>query len=113
MPPSSAGRLEYRRLIHEAVLASNGRDFYTGEELHWHLIGTYSNAASSDGTHAYKKSLGLLPSVDHHEAAATIAVFKICAWRTNDAKHDLSTDEFIDLSRRVLEHHGFVVKPPG
>lgn len=109
---TTAGRLEYRRLIHEAVLASSGRDVYTGEELDWRLIGTYRNEDSLKGRHAYKRSFGLLPTIDHHDAAATVADFRICAWRTNDAKHDLTTLEFIELSKRVLEHHGFTVTGP-
>jgi hypothetical protein len=107
-----ATRTNYRRLIHAAVVESEGLDFYTGEMLDWHLIGTYRNEASTNGKHAYKKTLNLLPTLDHHEAAATVAVFKICAWRTNDSKHDLSTADFIELSRRVLEHHGFTVTAP-
>lgn len=110
---TEATKRNYRRLIHAAVVASNGLDCYTGEMLDWHLIGTYNNAESKLGRHAYKKGFGLLPSVDHLDAAATVAEIRICAWRTNDAKHDLSTAEFIALSRRVLEHHGFVVLAPG
>jgi hypothetical protein len=94
----------YKRLIHEAVVASGGFDYYTGEMLDWHLVATYENAASKLGRHAYKKSLGLLPSIDHEDAASTCASFRICAWRTNDAKHDLTQSEFIKLCRRVVRH---------
>ena len=100
---------KYRLLIHEAVVASQGRDFYTGEMLDWSLVGTYANAASKIGRHAYKKTFGLLPSFDHEDAASTTAAFRICAWRTNDAKHDLTSEEFLALSRRVVEHAGFKV----
>lgn len=94
----------YKQLMHEAVVASQGLDYYTGEMLDWHLMGTYENAASKLGRHAYKKTLGLLPSIDHEDAAATTASFRICAWRTNDAKHDLTTSEFIELCRLVVRH---------
>jgi hypothetical protein len=36
----------YRKAIHEAVLASGGRDDYTGEELDWTLISKYTNGES-------------------------------------------------------------------
>jgi hypothetical protein len=94
----------YRDAIHAAVLASNGTDAYTGEPLDWHLISRYDNDESQSGRHQYKASFALLPTVDHVEASADEAAFKICAWRTNDAKHDLSIADFIELCRRVVEH---------
>ena len=76
------------------------------------VVGTYRNADSLSGRHAYKKTFTLLPTIDHIDAVATKAAFRICGWRTNDAKHDLSLAELIELSRRVLEHHGWTVVPP-
>jgi hypothetical protein len=100
----------YRNAIHEAVVLSGGNDAYTGEKLDWSLISTYDNDASKTGRHAYKAGFALLPTVDHVAADATSASFKICGWRTNDAKHDLSVDAFIDLCRAVLEHTGHRVE---
>ncbi len=102
----------YRSAIHQAVLESNGRDAYTGELLDWKLLSQYDNTKSKAGRHGYKKSFGLLPTVDHVEASARTATFRICAWRTNDAKHDLSTQEFIELCARVVQHAGFKMIPP-
>lgn len=99
-----ANETTYRTAIHAAVLASQGRDCYTGEMLDWHLCGTYDNAESKLGRHAYKARFNLMPTVDHHEAAATVASFKICAWRTNDSKHDLTQEAFIELCRKVVAH---------
>lgn len=99
----------YKEAIHAAVLASSGRDHYTGEQLDWSLISTYKNEDSQAGRHAYKLGFALLPTVDHVSASATEASFKICAWRTNDAKNDLSVQEFVALCRRVLEHQGFMI----
>jgi hypothetical protein len=96
----------YKEAIHAAVIASNGMDAYTGEQLAWPLISTYDNDDSKDGRHAYKAGFALLPTVDHHQADVHDANFKICAWRTNDAKNDLSLDAFIELCRRVLAHAG-------
>jgi hypothetical protein len=86
------------------VLASGGRDFYTGEMLDWKLCGTYNNAESKAGRHGYKARFNMMPTVDHHEASAKVASFKICAWRTNDSKHDLTQEAFIELCRKVVAH---------
>jgi len=100
----------YRDAIHDAVVLSGGDDAYTGEQLDWSLISTYDNDASKLGRHAYKAGFALLPTIDHVASDATSASFKICGWRTNDAKHDLSVDSFIDLCRFVLEHAGYRVE---
>src|SRR5437764_14834696 len=56
---------DYRSKMHAAVCTSDGRDFYTGEELAWELIGTYSNEDSKAGRSSYKAALAMLPTVDH------------------------------------------------
>lgn len=96
---------DYRRLIHAAVCTSGGRDHYTGEELRWELLSTYCNDTSKAERSAYKASMALLPTVDHVPGADDRYDFVICAWRTNDAKNDLSHDEFLALCRRVISHH--------
>ena len=102
----------YKQRIHEAVVASGGRDFYTGESLDWHLISQYRNEDSKLGRHEYKSGFAMLPTVDHLEADIHDSGFEICAWRTNDAKNDLSQDDFIDLCRKVLSHAGYVLAQP-
>lgn len=102
----------YRDAIHIAVQASNGRDAYTGEELQWELISTYRNDESRLGRHDYKAGFALLPTVDHVTAGASTASFKICGWRTNDAKNDLSFDVLVTLCERVLRHAGYTVHKP-
>ncbi len=94
----------YKEAIHRAVTACGGKDAYTGEDLAWSLISTYRNEDSRAGRHAYKAELALLPTVDHHESDVPGSEFRICAWRTNDAKNDLSVDSFIALCKRVVEH---------
>jgi hypothetical protein len=96
--------LNYRSKMHAAVCASHGRDFYTGEELAWELIGTYSNEESKDGRSHYKAGMAMLPTVDHVLMEDGSYDFVVCAWRTNDAKNDLSHAEFVDLCRRVIAH---------
>jgi hypothetical protein len=106
---SSAMTALYKESIHAAVLLSAGRDEYTGEQLDWHLISTYKNEDSKEGRHTYKAGFAMLPTVDHVTAGATEASFRICGWRTNDAKNDLSLDDFLELCRRVLGHAGYAV----
>ena len=103
----------YKEAIHAAVVLSNGFDAYTGETLNWSLISTYNNEDSQQGRHAYKAGFALLPTVDHVSSDATEASFKICAWRTNDSKNDLSVDAFLELCQRVLEHAGFKIVAAG
>jgi hypothetical protein len=100
----------YRGAIHEAVLQSHGKDVYTGEELDWSLLSQYNNDESESGKHGYKAGFALLPTVDHIESSVSKSGFCICAWRTNDAKHDLSHQAFIELCKKVLVHAGYSVK---
>lgn len=95
----------YKKAIHEAVCQSGGKDAYTGEDLHWHLISKYNNHASANGRREYKAGFALLPTIDHVGDGLGAASFKICSWRTNDAKNDLSLEHFIDLCRKVIRHH--------
>jgi|SRR5579872_6941985 len=104
---SSATRATYKEAIHAAVLLSNGRDAYTGEQLDWQLISKYNNEESKAGRHAFKSGFALLPTVDHITPGGTEASFRICGWRTNDAKNDLSLEHFIDLCAKILTHNGY------
>jgi hypothetical protein len=95
---------KYKVAIHRAVKLSEGRDFYTGEALNWRLLSQYNNAESKAGGRVYKAKLALMPSVDHVGDGRGVPEFRICAWRTNDAKSDLTQVEFVDLCRKVVEH---------
>lgn len=101
----TATNQEYKAGIHHAVEHSGGCDAYTGQRLRWDLISKYDNAASKLGKRHYKAGFALLPSVDHVGDGLGEANFKICAWRTNDAKNDLTYLDFIDLCRLVVQHH--------
>lgn len=102
----------YRKAIHEAVVASDGRDDYTGEKLDWTLICKYTNDESRLGRHHYKTGFALLPTVDHVDASLSSVSFKVCAWRTNDAKNDMPVGVFLNLCARVLTHAGYAVIAP-
>src|SRR3712207_1499413 len=63
----------YKEAIHAAVVLSEGRDAYTGEQLDWTLLSKYNNEESKAGRHGYKAGFALLPTVDHVSAGATEA----------------------------------------
>jgi hypothetical protein len=48
--------------------------------------------------------LALLPTVDHVGDGLGAADFKICGWRTNDSKTDMTHQEFVAFCRRVVTH---------
>ena len=96
---------DYKQRIHEAVCKSHGHDWYTGEMLRWDLLSKYDNEDSRAGRATYKSEFALLPTVDHMMAGNGPYEFVICSWRTNDAKSDLSHEEFLALCCRVIEHH--------
>ncbi len=101
---TTASNEAYKIAIHRAVVESDGRDHYTGEPLNWSLLCKYSNLESEDQGRYYKAKFALLPSVDHVGDGLGEADFKICGWRTNDAKNDLTHDEFVALCRSVVAH---------
>lgn len=99
----------YKQAIHKAVVASGGRDAYTGENLDWSLISQYDNEKSKQLGRSYKKELAALPTLDHVGDGLGEPDFVISSWRTNDAKHDLTLQEFLALCTAVLKHHGYVI----
>jgi hypothetical protein len=94
----------YKEAIHAAVVAGGDKDLYTGEPLNWKLISTYENYKAKTGGPKYKKSLALLPTVDHTFDEKGKQMFVICSWRVNDAKSDLTLQEFYELCEKVLRH---------
>ena len=93
----------YRLAIHQAVLACGGRDHWTGEPLDWALIGTYDSREGAAASAEHKKQFAMLPTIDHRSNRPEPDVV-ICAWRTNDAKHDMTPEELLVFCRAVLEH---------
>jgi len=96
---------EYKKAIHEAVIDCRGRDYYTGEKLRWDLIGRYDNENSSKGKRQYKKQFEYLPSIDHINDVTGPIKFKICSWKVNSAKNDLSFQEFVKLCKKVIRYN--------
>ncbi len=110
---STAVGESYRDAIHSAIVDSAGLDAYTGEALDWNLISQYDNDESKENGRHYKRGFALLPTVDHVGDGMGVADFKICGWRTNDAKNDLEVSEFLSVCAAVLKHHGYVVRSAG
>ena len=84
---------DYKQAIHQAVLRADGRDSYTREPLDWSLLSEWDNRESQRQGSKYKRRFALLPTVDHVDPESTEANFRICGWRTNDCKHDLTVEE--------------------
>jgi len=93
---------KYKIAIHQAVCESDGQDAYTKENLDWSLLSKYDNDQSKAHGRNYKRLFALLPTADHVGDGKGDADFKICSWRTNDAKNDLSYEECVDLCRKVI-----------
>jgi hypothetical protein len=96
---------DYKKTIHAAVLESGRYDAYTSELLDWELISKYDNAKSKRGGAAYKKTFAMLPTVDHVGDVPGDLNFRICSWRTNSVKSDLTLKELIEVCRKVLQHN--------
>lgn len=96
---------DYKEAIHRAVDETKDQDCYTGERLDWSLISTYDNQESKTGGRRYKAKFALLPTVDHVNDGTGPADFRICGWRTNNAKHDLKLCEFLELCEKVLHYN--------
>ena len=100
-------RIDYKEALHQAVIDSEGLDYYTGKKLDWHLISTWSNEDSVKEI-GYKKKFKKLPVLEHinREELSKKLEFVICGWAVNDAKNDLNIEEFLELCREVLEYSG-------
>lgn len=93
----------YKDAIHQAVCASDGKDFYTGQKLDWSLLSRYNSNDAKAGGIVYMKKFALLPTIDHYDSRKNLN-FVICSWIVNDAKSYMSHDEFLELCRKVIAH---------
>lgn len=100
----SATVAAYQTAIHQAVVNSGGVDVYTGRPLRWDLISTWRNEDSKAGGREYQERFGELPTVDHVGDGKGEPEFRICSWRTNRAKSDMTYEEFVSLCQSVLAH---------
>ena len=88
--------------IHQAFHRCNGFDPYDGSKLDPELLGTYNNNQSKERGAGYKREMAMLPTVDH-VTAKPVANFEIVSWQTNDAKGDMTPEEFVAYCQRVVQ----------
>lgn len=93
----------YRAAIHAAVIEGGDLDAYTGEPLDWSLISKWDNEKAKEGKRDYRRKFAMMPTIDHVGDRRGKPVFKICSYRTNDAKSDMNLSEFKALCRKVLK----------
>ncbi len=96
----------YKEKIHE-IISNNeykGTDYYTGEMLDWCLIGSWNNEQSKKS--GYKKLFHNMPTLEHidRDNLSNNLDFAICGWAVNDAKNDLSKDNFIEMCKKVVAY---------
>jgi hypothetical protein len=94
----------YKEAINRAILRDGACDWYTGEELDWRLIGTYRNDTAKMAGRDIKRQMSHLPTVDHEDGGLGEPQFRLCGWSVNDAKNDLSLEDFVQLCKKVLAH---------
>jgi hypothetical protein len=94
---------EYRHLIHDAMLAGNGIDPFTGEPLRFDLEPAY-DFQKARGNIAYEKSFDLMPTVDHIDPDADKLALEICSWRMNFCKSYQNPADFIATCRKIVEY---------
>ena len=105
-------RAEYRDAIYKAIAAMEvNKCPYTGDKLEWEKIGTWKNDDAKAEGKDFKKKFALMPTIDHKNAEPK-PDFVICSWIANDAKNDLTQEDFIKLCKSVLIHHGYTVSAP-
>ena len=92
---------QYREAIHRAVLKSNGLDCYTGEELEWNRLNHDKPVGGGQRNH---RIMGRYPSVDHYYGTDRLE-YRICAGSVNHAKGALDHQQFVELCRKVVQHH--------
>ena len=110
---NKAMRETYCQAIYKAIAEmEENKCPYTGEALRWDLIGQWNNADAEKGGKTYKKKFENLPTVDHKNAEP-VPDFVICSWVANDAKNDLSYDDFVNLCEAVCNYKKTKSGPSG
>lgn len=97
---------EYRVAIHLAVSRCAAVCEYRGEAFDWTIIGIWSNSAAQAGGAPYKRKFARMPTVDHVHGVdgrpTSLGDLRVISWELNDAKGDLSFEQFETLCRRVV-----------
>ena len=97
--------VEAKQAIYKAFCESDGLDPYDGLPMDPSLIGAYDNESSKLERAGYKKRFSRLPTIDHINGEP-VAEFMVLSWQTNDAKGDMSPEEYINHCRAVVARWG-------
>lgn len=101
---ADATGLTYTAAIYAAVVATGGRDYFTGKPLDWHLISKWDNAEATRQRGGYKREFWNLPTVDHEDPRNPGSPLRLCSWQVNDVKNDLTIEELLGLTDAIRAH---------
>jgi hypothetical protein len=90
-------------VVHEAVIAGNGIDPFTGARLRYDLVHTY-DPIKARGNIDYERQFDLMPNVDHIDPEADVLALEICAKRINLCKSEQNPEEFLNMCRKIVEY---------
>ena len=90
--------------IHEAMHRSDGIDPYDGQTMDSELLSVDAHAQSKERGAAYRREFDRLPTVNHRNAEP-VCDFQIVSWQTNDAKGDMSPEDYVAHCLAVVNHH--------
>lgn len=101
-----ATRQALKLALHQAASESTGYDPYSGARFFVKHIrkGWVDNQAHLKGNRHYRTLRRCMPSFDHVNGLGKKA-YELCTRETNSAKSFMSPAQFLDLCRRVTEHH--------
>ena len=92
---------ECKEAIHAEFCASDGIDPYDGQPMDESPRKQYDNDTSTKGRTDYKRWLYRLPTINQINGDH-IAELEIVSWQTNDAKGDMTPEEFIGYCHAVV-----------
>jgi hypothetical protein len=107
--PKTCSKAVYKQKIHAAILASGGKDPYTGDALRWGLVRAWNNKKEAllrlgPAADVFSKDYFLMPTVDHCDPYAGELNFEICSWIVNSSKTLMNPQEYVGLCRKVAKN---------
>jgi hypothetical protein len=107
--PRTCGKAIYKQKINAAILASDGKDPYSGDALAWDLLATRDKKGEAlpcpgPAADVFNKDYFLMPTVDHCDPYAGELNFEICSWIVNSSKTLMNPREYVDLCKKVAKN---------
>ena len=100
---------EYKLAIHNAVIKSDGKCFYTDEKLAWNKINKFGSLIENNKRDYDKRKYELLPTLEHIDRSVHSLNFAIVSWKVNDAKNNLNIEEFLELCKLVISKENNII----